>query len=142
MSFQEKSLWLLFVTLTGIFGVYFAVVLPMKATSVQPGQVGLFIVLVVLLVAIEVVGSIGMAIYGKLTGSMEGRHDTDERDTLIELKSTRNGAYVLALGVVCSLCAALVIEGNFAFTHVLLGFWVLAQLVEIGSQLFMYRRSA
>ena len=34
------------------------------------------------------------------------------------------------------------IKGNFVFTHVLLGFWVLAQLVEIASQLVLYRRGA
>jgi hypothetical protein len=32
------------------------------------------------------------------------------------------------------------VPGNFAFTHVLLGAWVLAQLVETGSQLWLYRR--
>ncbi len=33
-------------------------------------------------------------------------------------------------------------DGSFVFTHLLLGFWVLAQLVEIASQLVLYRRSA
>ncbi len=73
---------------------------------------------------------------------MEGRHQTDERDRLIGLKSTRNGSYVLATGVFLSLSSAVLTKGNFVFTHLLLGFWVLAQLVEIGSQLVLYRRSA
>jgi hypothetical protein len=47
---------------------------------------------------------------------------------------------VLATGVFLALCAAMVTQGNFVFTHLLLGFWVLAQLVEIGSQLYLYRR--
>lgn len=142
MSFHEKSLWLLFVSLIGIFGCYFAVVLPAKAVDVQPGQIGLFAVLVVLLVLIQIVGAILLAIVGKLSGSMDGTHDTDERDKLIGLKSTRNGSYILAVGVCMSLCAALVTQGNFVFMNLLLGFWVLAQLVEIGSQLVQYRRGA
>ena len=61
---------------------------------------------------------------------------------MIELKGTRNAAYVLATGVFLALCAALLTEGNFVFSHVLLGAWVLAQLVQIGSQLVLYRRGA
>jgi hypothetical protein len=61
---------------------------------------------------------------------------------LIELYGTRNGAYVLAAGAFFALCTALFTQGNFVFMHVLLGFWVLAQLVEIGSQLLLYRRGA
>ena len=42
--------------------------------------------------------------------------------------------------VLVALCVSLVAEGNFLFTHVLLAFWVLAELVDIGSQLVLYRR--
>lgn len=70
------------------------------------------------------------------------RAETDERDRLIALKGTRNGAYVLAVGVFVSQCVAIATEGNFAFTHVLLGWWVLAQLVEIGSRIYFYRRGS
>ncbi len=142
MSFQERILWLLFVSLIGIFGLYFVEVLPFRTANVMPWQIGFFAGLIVLLVIIQIVGSVLLAIIGKLSGSRDGRHDTDERDRLIGLKSTRNASYVLATGVFMALCVALLIKGNFAFTHVLLGFWVLAQLTEIGSQLFQYRRGA
>ncbi len=59
---------------------------------------------------------------------------------LIELKGTRNASYVLATGVFFAICAALFVDGNFVVTHVLLGFWVIAHLVEIASQLVLYRR--
>ena len=58
MSFQEKSLWLLFVSLLGIFGYYFAVVIPAKAIDVMPWHIGFFVALVVLLVLIQISGSI------------------------------------------------------------------------------------
>jgi small-conductance mechanosensitive channel len=133
LSFQEKSLWLMFVSLVAGFGLYFATVLPATGTNVMPHQVALFVLAVVVLVIMQVAGLIVIAIVDRRTQS-------DERDRLIELKGSRNASYVLASGVFVALCAALVTEGNFVFMHVLLGFWVLAQLVEIGSQLFMHRR--
>jgi hypothetical protein len=135
LTFQEKSLWLMFVSLVAGFGFYFLQVLPMAAANVMPQQVVLFAVAVVVLVILQVAGHIVIAI-------MDRRTETDERDRLIALKGTRNAAYVLATGVFLALCAAMVTEGNFVFTHLLLGFWVLAQLVEIGSQLFLYRRGS
>ncbi|MBX2999462.1 MAG: hypothetical protein KF893_13180 [Caldilineaceae bacterium] len=133
LSFQEKSLWLQFVGLIAVFSLYFFSVLPAETATVMPHQIGLFVGMVVLLVMIMVAGHILIAI-------IDRRNETDERDQLIELKGERNSSYVLATGVFLALCAAVLTEGNFVFTHLLLGFWVLAQLVEIGSQLYFYRR--
>jgi len=135
LSFREKSLWLMLVSLVAAFGFYFATVLPGRAADVMPQQVVVFAVAIVLLVITQIVGHVLIAI-------VDRRTETDERDHLIELKGTRNAAYVLATGVFLALCATLVTEGNFIFAHILLGFWVLAQLVEIGSQLVLYRRAA
>jgi hypothetical protein len=133
VSFQEKSLWLMLVSLVGVFGFYFVTVLPAQAANVQPQQIALFVLAVVMLVVMQVAGHVVIAI-------VDRRSATDERDRLIALKGTRNGSFVLATGVFLALCAALVTDGNFVFVHLLLGFWVLAQLVEIGSQLYLYRR--
>ena len=133
LSFQEKSLWLMFVSLGGVFGFYFVMVLPADMVDVKPQQVGLFVLAVVVLVIMAITGHIVIAIVN--------RHlETDERDRLIALKGVRNGACGLATGVFLALCVAVLTEGNFMFTHVLLGFWVLAHLVEIGSPLFLLRR--
>src|SRR5262245_38967790 len=113
LSFQEKSLWLMFVGLVGSFAFYFVTVLPTHAVDVLPQQVVLFVLAVVLLVVMQIVGHVVIAI-------VDRRAETDERDRLIELKGTRNAAYVLATGVFLALCAALVTKGNFVFTHVLL----------------------
>lgn len=134
-SFQEKSLWLTFASLIGAFGLYFAQVLPAEATSILPQQIGLFMAVIVLMVIVQVIGHIVIAI-------IDRRSETDERDRLIALTGTRNGSFVLATGVFLALCAAVFTPGNFAFAHVLLAFWVLAQLVETGSQLYLYRRGA
>lgn len=133
LSFQEKSLWVTLIGLLLAFGAYFYLVLPMTSPRVLPHQVALFAVAVGVLVVTQIVGLVVVAL-------VDRRSESDERDRFIELKGTRNGAYVLATGVFCSLCVALGTEGNFVFMHVLLGSWVVAQLVETGSQLFLYRR--
>lgn len=145
LSFQEKSLWVVLVGLIGAFGFYFtalasaqpavAEAVPDLAVDVMPHQVALFVAATVLLVVFQVVGHVAIAI-------VDRRSETDERDRLIALKGTRNGAYVLATGAFFTLTAAVMTKGNFACAHVLLGFWVLAQLTETASQLVMYRRGA
>ena len=135
LTFEEKSLWVLFLGLLGVYGYYFSMVLPTDAVNVMPQHKVLFAVAVAYLVASQVAGHILIAI-------VDPRDETDERDRLIELKGTRVGSWVLAAGVFITLVVAVQTEGNFLFTHVLLGSWVLSQLVEIGSQLYLYRRGA
>ncbi len=133
MSFQEKSHWLVFLSLLAVFGYYFSRVLPAGSINVEPEHLGAFTFAVVALVITQIVGHTVIAF-------VDRRSDTDERDRLIALRGTRNGGYVLSTGVFLALSAAVVTDGNFLFTHVLLGAWVLAQLVETGSQLLLYRR--
>ena len=138
MSFQEKSLWLSLAGLLLAFGGYFfsayeTVLSPSAAKDVQPEQAGLFIAATVVLVTILVAGHVVIAL-------LDRRTETDERDRSIELRGGRYGSYVLATGVFLTLCTSLTAEGNAVMAHVLLGFWVIAQGVEIVSQLVMYRR--
>ncbi|GJM44405.1 MAG: hypothetical protein DHS20C21_12470 [Gemmatimonadota bacterium] len=135
MSFQEKSLWLVLLSLMLVFGFYFSQVLPARGVDVMPQHIALFAAAVAFLVITQIAGHVLLAI-------IDRRSDTDERDTLIALKGTRNAAYVLAVGVFLALTAGVATRGNFIFTHVLLASWVLAQLVETGSQLFLYRRGS
>jgi len=138
LSFQEKSLWLMFLSLIAAFGFYFLLVLPAGGANVMPQHIALFVAAVVFLVVTQVAGHVLLAIiYRRSIQSA-----TDERDALIGLKGTRNAAYVLATGVFFALTAGVATSGNFVFTHVLLGSWVLAQLVEIGSQLLLHRRGS
>jgi hypothetical protein len=141
MTFNEKSQWVQLVGLLVAFGGYFQsaylILLPIPgaAKDILPVHAGLFIGATVMLVIIQIVGHIAVVIFNRDT-------ETDERDRLIELKGERYGSFVLATGVFFSLCAALFTEGNAIMAHVLLGFWVLAQMVENLSQIIMYRRSS
>lgn len=133
VSFQEKSLWILFVSVAVAFAFYFTKVLPASTVNVSPTHVGLFIGATVLLIVVQIIGHILAAI-------VDRRFETDERDEQFELRAIRTSTYVLQTGVFLALCASLVTEGNFIVTHVLLAFWVLAQLVETGYQLYLHRR--
>lgn len=135
LSFREKSLWLMLIGLVGTFTFYFARVLPSSAVNVEPRQMALFALAVTILVIVAIGGHIVFAIFDRRTAA-------DERDRLVELKGRRNASYVLATGVFIALCLPELTTGTFLFTHVLLAFWVLAQLVEIGSQLYLLRQGA
>lgn len=135
MTYREKSLWLVGISLLLVFGLYFWRVLPASAADVLPNQIGLFAAAVSLLVALQVLGHALIAI-------LDRRTEPDERDRRIGLIGERNGSFVLATGVSLSLFLAVFTQGNFLFTHVLLAFWVLASLVSIGTSLWLYRHGA
>ena len=138
MTFQEKSLWITLVGLVVTFGGYFysaySTILHMPvAKDLMPHHAGLFMGATALLVLILVAGHIVIAL-------LDRRTEPDERDRSIELRAGQYSSFVLATGVFLALCTALMTEGNAIMAHVLLGFWVIAQGVEIVSQLVLYRR--
>ena len=138
LSFREKSLWLLLLSLIVASGWYFAAVLPAQSADVAPFHVAKFVGMVILMVALQVAGSVILSIANRR--ELAAAVQSDERDALISLKSTRLASHVLTIGVFCSLSVALQVPGNFAFMHVLLAFWMGAQATEIASQLVLYRR--
>lgn len=140
LSFREKSLWVVSAGLVGTFALYFAGALAIGGNGIDSTDVGvnhaaMLGVATVILVVTQIVGHAIIAI-------VDRRTETDERDRLIALKGSRNGGFVLAIGAFAALTAALLTKGNFVCSHVLLGFWVLAQLTENVSQLASYRRGA
>lgn len=142
MSFREKSLWVMLLGLAGASAFYCYTVasvnqvlqpdIAWRAMSVLPPMVALFIVAVVGLAVFSVIGHVVMVI-------VDRRTEEDERDRLIALKGEQIGGYVLACGVFFALCLAVISPGNFLFTHLLLAFWVLAQMAEYIAQLVIYR---
>ena len=145
LTFKEKSLWLMLFGLLA-FSTFYSystyqvnqLIQPNSAwlaMVVLPQMVGLFIAATVLLVIISIVGHIVIALLDK-------RSDEDERDRLIELKGERVGGYVLVHGVFFSLCLSIISSGNFVFTHLLLGFWVLSQMANYATQIIIYRKEA
>ncbi len=57
----------MFVSLIGVFGFYFATVLPMDAVDVLPQQIALFAVAVVMLVMTQIVGHVLIVLIDRRT---------------------------------------------------------------------------
>jgi amino acid transporter len=145
MSFREKSLWVMVAALllaSFFYGHAVAYVsheqfetVPWHAMRVLAPMVVLFHVAVAVLVLFAVVGHAVIAL-------LDRRTTEDERDRLIALKGARVGGIVLAVGVFLALWLAVASTGNFWFTQILLGFWVMAQLTDYTVQLNLHKRDA
>ncbi len=137
MSFREKSAWISFVTILLVFGAYFWNVRQVLAGNVEFGaafkvEVGLLVAFVV----IEIVLHAALA----MQAPNEARAPRDEREWLIEMRSTRVAFQVLVVGALA--CVGLIHITRNAWgiaQHVLLAV-VVAQLVRFGGQIFYFRR--
>jgi len=138
MSFREKSLALQMASLVVVFGSYFAWVWPRRTERLEAIQIAAFVAVLMALVLLQIVGHALLAIASRK--ELGRTIQTDERDTLIRLRALRISSWILASGVFLSLCIAASTPGNFAFTHILLAFWVIAQIIELLSQWVDYRR--
>lgn len=142
MSFREKSIWVMSAGLLLASVIYAYAVssvnqamqsdVAWQAMRILPPMVFLFAVAVGLLTVFAVIAHVVLAVADPKGGE-------DERDRKIALKGAQWGGVVLAVGVFCALCVAVLSAGNFWFSHVLLGFWVLAQLAEYLTQIVLYR---
>jgi len=140
ITFREKSLWFLLVSLCAAVGIYFASVLRHASSQVEPTEIVAFIGMIGAFVIVQIIGHtlLGIASRREL---LAARVQTDERDAWVHLKGAQLGSQVLAAGVFLSLCVGVFVKGNFAFVHVLLASWILAQVTEYATQLVLYRRS-
>ncbi len=147
-SFKEKSIIASLGATLLIFGWYFYHVFANLTLTVnQQLNVSDLIGAVILIVILEIVIQSFIA--------MRNRKETeDERDKLIEIASHRNGYWTLCIGV-WFLLFHLIIEGsgtrfkfyhNLIFTsptylaHLLLLFFVLAEVIGFVTQLYYYRK--
>jgi hypothetical protein len=147
-SFKEKSVIASLVVTLLIFGWCFYYVFSNLTLVVNEGlSVSDLIGIIMLIVILEIVIQTFMAIRNK--NAME-----DERDKLIELVSRRNGYWTLCIGI-WFLLIHLIIEGsgtwfnfyhNLIFTspsylaHLLLLFFVLAEVACFVTQIYYYRK--
>lgn len=138
LSFQEKSLWLILISLVVCFGWYFNQALRIQTEQVFAPHIALFVVMMVFLVVVQIVGNTVFAIAHRR--ELERGVQSDERDKLIRWKSNSHASYLLAVGVFLSLCVALFVPGNYVFMHVLLAFWVASQILALALQLYYYQR--
>lgn len=140
MSFREKSQWVVLVTVATVYGGYFIEVLPPQGADVAAVDLARFAGAALLLVALQIAAHVALAIHARR--ELERGVQEDERDRMIGLRASRLSGFMLASGAFAALATGVLIPGNFAFVHVLLGALVLSQLCEAAMQVILYRRGA
>lgn len=139
MSFREKSAWITFVLLLA-FGIYFGNVAAHLFDPARPhaNYLQLFVLLVAAIVVLEIITHAVIA----FRSPREARTPIDERERLIELRSTRPAFFVLLVGAFLSVGTIHMGASTWVLAHcVLFAIWI-AELTRYGSQLHQFRRGA
>jgi hypothetical protein len=137
MPFREKSAWISLLSMSGICGVYFWSVMhagPHAAGFRFGGLLGTIVALVIVQVVLTVAAAIATP--------KEAQAPRDEREKLIELKSTRFAYFALATSVACA-CFFGAFDPPIVFnTSALFFVLVTAEVLRSSCQIIQYRRSA
>ncbi len=134
LSFQEKSIWSVLVSLLVVFGFYFYLI---SVAAMTPSQgLGLFIFAVVALVVMLAILHIGIALCNIRSATQDG----DERDTLIELQAIRISSTVLAVGALLSASMWMTDTTPLNMANAILLSLVVSEIVQCVVQLVYYRR--
>ena len=135
MSFREKSAWISVVLLLIVFGPYFGRVGLAFAgkTHVHVGtQFALIGVFLLLEIALHVVVAV--------RSPRDARAPKDEREDLIDLRSTRAAFRVLLAGVFIAILTLHFPVNVWMLSQLVLFAAVLAELVRFGNQIRLFRR--
>jgi DMSO reductase anchor subunit len=134
MPFREKTAWISIVSMSGIYGFYFGSAL--RSGSWATGlHFFRFLAVIIALIIAQIALTIAVAIWTPT----EAKQPRDEREALIELKSTR-AAYALLLS--CVVCTCLFAPPFLFNANALLFILVMAELVRYASQIMQYRCGA
>ena len=137
MSFHEKSNIVMLAILAGVFGWYFAGVLPHFGTLEAPPPAafgGLLVFLTLLLIALSIVAHVAIKIF-----AMKESDNADERDRLIEMRADARAGYVLAAGVFGAIALTVMDVAPFWSANALLAALVLSELTKGVLRAWAYR---
>jgi len=138
LSYKEKSIWASLISTIIVFGYYFFFAIKVFNNPEIENMmlVGLFIGAVVFIMLIQIFSQIVIAIANR----KEAEKGEDERDNLIELKTTRVSYFILVLGVWITAFSILVISSPIILVNLIMFFFILAEIVGYSLQLIYYRR--
>jgi hypothetical protein len=141
MTFPEKSALTMTAILLAVFGWYFWLVLGPIAGAGSPARDYAYTaVMGVALAAVTVLATVSHIILAIVFHRQANVRD--ERDRLINLRSTRIACYLLVTGVFAGLGLAVARADRFWIAQVLVASLVLASVVESVVKVALYRRSA
>lgn len=136
VSSEEKSTWIVGVSLVLIFGWYFTKIL-MDAASTPVDAIAyqdLLSLMVVVFVVLVIGGHVALAVINRNTTA------PDERDRKINFLGEYIGGYVIGFGMLVVIVMAMNELEYFWLAHAGLGIMVLAELVTTVTKLVVYKR--
>ena len=138
MSFREKIHWVTLVTMIVAFGWYF-LAYPWGLAPSPAGlwaSAGMLLPVTIAIIVAMTIASAWMAIRTPAEANLK----EDERDRSIHYRGTHYAYYPLVVGVWVSIFALFWNAGPAVQLNLLLAAVVLAELMRIGVQLYLYRR--
>jgi hypothetical protein len=138
MSFREKIHWAALVALVAGFGWYF-LHYPWNAASTGEGLAVSGALLLPTTIVIICLISLSAAFLAIRT-PREAHLKEDERDRTIHWRGTHIAYYPLVLGVWANLVAQFYRPGPALALNLLLATVVIAEIVRVGAQIWLYRR--
>ena len=138
MSFREKAAWVSLVSVTGIYGIYFWLVIRAGHPGHSPTPIGGLLETVIALVVVQVVLMIAISI----ASPRDATAPRDEREKLIDLRATRVAYAGLATAIAMA-CFFGAFNPPIVFnTNALLFVLVTAEILRSACQIIQYRRQA
>ncbi len=139
MSFREKSAWISFLSILGVFIPFFWNSYRQFSGQVDgPTALSVAVWLLVAFVVLEIVLHAAVA----LQAPSDARSPRDERERLIEMRATRIAFQVLVVGALAGVATIHLTRSAWVMQQVVLLAIVLAELVKFGGQIVLYRRDA
>jgi hypothetical protein len=136
MSTEEKSAWIVGVSLILIYSWYFTTIL-IEAASAPVDTIDyqdLLVAMVVVFIGVVIAGEIALAVITRDSDR------PDERDRKIDRFGEYIGGYVLGAGMLVVLVLAMAEIEYFWIANAALGAMVLAELVTTVTKIVVYRR--
>lgn len=138
MAFREKVHWVALVAMAVAFGRYF-LVYPWQIVDSPAGVWAMAGLLVPVTIAIIVAMTVATAIFA-IRNPAEVDLKEDERDRSFHVRGTHFAYYPLVLGVWLNIFLGFWGIAQAQQLNLLLAAVVVAELVRIGSQIYLYRR--
>jgi amino acid transporter len=137
MTFREKIDWLTMAVIALAFGWY-AVVYPwgLRGVPALAAQGGLLLIVAIAMTLVLTLAAIALAIHRP----RDANAAADERDSGITRRASTCAYYVLIVGASCCFALGYWTGDLAAVLNGLLGSIVVAELVRLANQLYLYRR--
>ena len=139
MSFRDKSAWISFLLILGVFIPFFWNSYRQFSGQVDgQADVSVAVWLLVAFVVLEIVLHAAIA----LQAPNDARSPRDEREHLIEMRAMRVAFQVLVVGALAGVATVHLSRSAWVMQQVVLLAIVLAELVKFGGQIVLCRRDA